>query len=274
MISRPQSRSLPTRRCGSPLRLTSPPRWTTALVQGVRLGLPSLERRVLRRRARRRRRFQDPRGSFRTAAHRGRRPDADRGDRRGRQPADAGFSLNVDNVPPVITSAAIDTAFDGVGGGQSWFPGPDGRAHGRRGRRYRGDRGHQPGRGPDAPAAVVSSTRYPGTFDSGSGRWTFPNPARLRRRDRQFRRAGFGRDPPRDAAVADAAVSTSSSRLRSRPTRTGMRAAGQSVPRSLTLSAAPRSLWATIIPSVAVPLALVGTCALMYVFGYSSTICR
>jgi multidrug efflux pump len=30
-----------------------------------------------------------------------------------------------------------------------------------------------------------------------------------------------------------------------------------------------RSLWATIIPSVAVPLALVGTFAVMYVLGYS-----
>ena len=30
-----------------------------------------------------------------------------------------------------------------------------------------------------------------------------------------------------------------------------------------------RSLWATVIPSVAVPLALVGTFALMYVLGYS-----
>jgi HAE1 family hydrophobic/amphiphilic exporter-1 len=30
-----------------------------------------------------------------------------------------------------------------------------------------------------------------------------------------------------------------------------------------------RSLWATIIPSVAVPLALLGTCALMWVAGYS-----
>ncbi|MGR9946688.1 efflux RND transporter permease subunit, partial [Escherichia coli] len=30
-----------------------------------------------------------------------------------------------------------------------------------------------------------------------------------------------------------------------------------------------RSFWATIIPSVTVPLALVGTFALMYLFGYS-----
>src|SRR4029077_3659080 len=30
-----------------------------------------------------------------------------------------------------------------------------------------------------------------------------------------------------------------------------------------------RSLWATVIPSVAVPLALVGTFALMYLLGYS-----
>src|SRR5207244_7148498 len=30
-----------------------------------------------------------------------------------------------------------------------------------------------------------------------------------------------------------------------------------------------RSLWATVIPSVAVPLALVGTFAIMYVLGYS-----
>jgi HAE1 family hydrophobic/amphiphilic exporter-1 len=30
-----------------------------------------------------------------------------------------------------------------------------------------------------------------------------------------------------------------------------------------------RSFWATVIPSVTVPLALLGTCALMYVFGYS-----
>src|SRR6202011_1616980 len=30
-----------------------------------------------------------------------------------------------------------------------------------------------------------------------------------------------------------------------------------------------RSLWATIIPSVAVPLALVGTFAIMYLLGYS-----
>ena len=30
-----------------------------------------------------------------------------------------------------------------------------------------------------------------------------------------------------------------------------------------------RSFWATIIPSITVPLALLGTCALMYVFGYS-----
>jgi len=35
-----------------------------------------------------------------------------------------------------------------------------------------------------------------------------------------------------------------------------------------------RSLWATIIPSVAVPLALLGACALMWSPATASTICR
>ena len=35
-----------------------------------------------------------------------------------------------------------------------------------------------------------------------------------------------------------------------------------------------RSLWATIIPSVTVPLALLGACALMWPSATASTICR
>ena len=35
-----------------------------------------------------------------------------------------------------------------------------------------------------------------------------------------------------------------------------------------------RSFWATIIPSVTVPLALLGACALMWPFGYSLNTCR
>ena len=35
-----------------------------------------------------------------------------------------------------------------------------------------------------------------------------------------------------------------------------------------------RSVWATIIPSITVPLSLLGACALMWAVGYRSTISR
>src|SRR5262249_35529173 len=92
--------------------------------------------------------------------------------------ADAGFSVSVDNVPPSVTLPTIDTAPDGTdGAGQPWFKGPT--VAPAAGPVTVSAAITDPNlviTGPNAPAAAVGVNRYPGTFNSGSGRWTFAIP--------------------------------------------------------------------------------------------------
>lgn len=91
---------------------------------------------------------------------------------------DAGFTLNVDNVPPVINGAQIDTAFDGTDStSQGWFQGPT----------------VAPGAGAvvvsaaisdanlvtsgsNRPIAIANGAPFFGTFDAGTNRWLFSIP--------------------------------------------------------------------------------------------------
>ena len=88
--------------------------------------------------------------------------------------ADAGFSLNVDNVPPVISSVSIDTAPDVTDlNGKSWFRGPTVASGGTDiivsavvSDTYLSSS--------PAPSATAAGSSHPGNF--AAGRWHFPIP--------------------------------------------------------------------------------------------------
>lgn len=91
--------------------------------------------------------------------------------------SDAGFTLNVDNLGPLVSAETIDTAFDGTDSSpQGWFQGPTvAPAAGPIAISAVIADPNLVTTGPNAPAAVVvGGSRYPGTL--ASGRWTFQIP--------------------------------------------------------------------------------------------------
>ena len=92
--------------------------------------------------------------------------------------ADAGFSINVDNVSPAISALQIDTAFDGTdAANQGWFAGPTAApsATGIAVSAAIKDK-NLVVTGTHRPVALVSGTPNYGTFNSNTNRWHFSIP--------------------------------------------------------------------------------------------------
>ena len=92
--------------------------------------------------------------------------------------ADAGFSINVDNIPPVMNTAQIDTAFDGTdAANQGWFAGPTAAPSAAAIAVSAAVKDtNLVTTGLRRPAAIVSGTPYYGTFNSITNRWGFSIP--------------------------------------------------------------------------------------------------
>ena len=91
--------------------------------------------------------------------------------------ADAGFSLNVDNIAPVISAALIDTAFDGMSSTGGWFAGPTAAPSATAIALSAAVKDtNLVVTGIHRPAAIINGTSYYGLFNAGTNRWGFSIP--------------------------------------------------------------------------------------------------